>query len=69
MLVSPQSSRKLGHDELMRKTAVFDTLAQHNPEWVSLAWGAFKFFFIVSHGHPRAVSGDHLGTLLMYTRL
>ncbi|KAI1876814.1 uncharacterized protein JN550_000886 [Neoarthrinium moseri] len=24
---------------------VFDTLSQHYPEYVSLAWGAFKFFF------------------------
>ena len=27
--------------------AVLDTLAQHHPEYVSLAWGAVKFVFIV----------------------
>ena len=27
---------------------VLDVLAQHHPEYVSLAWGAFKFLFIVS---------------------
>ncbi|KAF5484808.1 hypothetical protein CGCS363_v014092 [Colletotrichum siamense] len=26
--------------------AVFDTFSQHHPEYVSLAWGAFKFLFI-----------------------
>jgi hypothetical protein len=24
-------------------------LSQHHPEYVSLAWGALKFLFIVSH--------------------
>lgn len=27
---------------------VLDVLSQHHPEYVSLAWGAFKFLFIVS---------------------
>lgn len=27
---------------------VFDVLAQHHPEYVSLAWGTMKFVFIVS---------------------
>ena len=27
---------------------VFDVLVQHHPEYVSLAWGTFKFVFIVS---------------------
>ena len=27
--------------------AVLDTLAQHHPEYVSLAWGAIKFIFMV----------------------
>ena len=27
--------------------AVLDTLAQHHPEYVSLAWGTVKFVFIV----------------------
>jgi hypothetical protein len=38
---------------------VFDVLAQHHPEYVSLAWGTFKLLFIVSkndsstrHYHP-----------------
>lgn len=26
---------------------VLDVLVQHHPEYVSLAWGAFKFLFIV----------------------
>ena len=28
---------------------VMDVLVQHHPEYVSLAWGAMKFFFVVSH--------------------
>ena len=28
--------------------AVLDTLAQHHPEYVSLAWGAIKFIFMVN---------------------
>jgi hypothetical protein len=28
--------------------AIMDTLSQHHPEYVSLAWGALKFLFIVS---------------------
>ena len=27
---------------------IFDVLVQHHPEYVSLAWGAFKFVFVVS---------------------
>lgn len=27
--------------------AVMDVLVQHHPEYVSLAWGAFKFLFLV----------------------
>ena len=27
---------------------IMDTLSQHHPEYVSLAWGALKFLFIVS---------------------
>lgn len=27
---------------------VLDVMAQHHPEYVALAWGAFKFVFIVS---------------------
>jgi len=26
---------------------IMDTLSQHHPEYVSLAWGAIKFLFIV----------------------
>jgi hypothetical protein len=33
---------------IMYYGAVLDTLAQHHPEYVSLAWGAFKLVFIVS---------------------
>ena len=36
--------------------AVLDTLAQHHPEYVSLAWGAVKFVFIVC---MRIVDGFH----------
>ncbi|EQB44440.1 hypothetical protein CGLO_16817 [Colletotrichum gloeosporioides Cg-14] len=31
--------------------AVFDTFSQHHPEYVSLAWGAFKFLFIAILNH------------------
>ncbi|CAI0648746.1 unnamed protein product [Colletotrichum noveboracense] len=31
---------------LMYYAAVLDTFSQHHPEYVSLAWGAFKFLFI-----------------------
>ncbi|TDZ26513.1 hypothetical protein Cob_v001431 [Colletotrichum orbiculare MAFF 240422] len=31
---------------VMYYAAVFDTFSQHHPEYVSLAWGAFKFLFI-----------------------
>lgn len=27
---------------------IFDVLVQHHPEYVSLAWGTFKFVFTVS---------------------
>lgn len=27
---------------------IFDVLVQHHPEYVSLAWGTFKFVFMVS---------------------
>jgi len=27
---------------------ILDVLVQHHPEYVSLAWGAFKFLFVVS---------------------
>jgi hypothetical protein len=33
---------------------VIDVLVQHHPEYVSLAWGAFKFMFMVSDGHLSA---------------
>ncbi|KAF5502570.1 ATPase family AAA domain-containing protein 3B [Colletotrichum aenigma] len=33
-------------NEAHYETAVFDTFSQHHPEYVSLAWGAFKFIFI-----------------------
>ena len=33
---------------LMYWSVIMDTLAQHHPEYVSLAWGAMKFLFIVS---------------------
>lgn len=28
---------------------ILDVLVQHHPEYVSLAWGALKFVFVVSH--------------------
>jgi hypothetical protein len=34
---------------LMYYSVIMDTLSQHHPEYVSLAWGAIKFVFIVSH--------------------
>jgi hypothetical protein len=33
---------------LMYYSIIMDTLSQHHPEYVSLAWGAIKFLFIVS---------------------
>jgi hypothetical protein len=35
-------------ERVMHYGAIMDTLSQHHPEYVSLAWGAMKFFFIVS---------------------
>jgi hypothetical protein len=35
-------------------STVLDMMVQHHPEYVSLAWGTFKFFFIVSSEAPRA---------------
>lgn len=32
---------------IMYYGAVMDTLSQHHPEFVSLAWGAVKFLFVV----------------------
>jgi hypothetical protein len=32
---------------------IFDVMAQHHPEYVSLAWGTFKLLFIVSIAIPR----------------
>jgi hypothetical protein len=29
--------------------SIMDTLSQHHPEYVSLAWGAMKFLFVVSN--------------------
>jgi hypothetical protein len=34
--------------------ALLDVLAQHHPEYVSLAWGAFKFLFIVGLKSPNS---------------
>lgn len=33
---------------LMYYSVIMDTLSQHHPEYVSLAWGAIKFLFIAS---------------------
>ncbi|KAI1333971.1 hypothetical protein F5Y15DRAFT_403337 [Xylariaceae sp. FL0016] len=35
---------------------IFDTLSQHYPEYTSLAWGAFKFFFIVMINHEELLA-------------
>ncbi|KAI4592676.1 hypothetical protein KJ359_010578 [Pestalotiopsis sp. 9143b] len=35
---------------------VFDSLSQHYPEYVSLAWGAFKFLFTVVINHEELLS-------------
>jgi hypothetical protein len=32
---------------LMYYGVIMDTLSQHHPEYVSLAWGAVKFLFVV----------------------
>lgn len=36
--------------------AIFDTFAQHHPEYVSLAWGALKFLFISVLNHEELLS-------------
>ncbi|KAK2613386.1 hypothetical protein N8I77_000304 [Diaporthe amygdali] len=36
--------------------AIFDTFAQHHPEYVSLAWGAMKFLFISVLNHEELLS-------------
>ena len=41
---------------LMHYAKVFDVLAQHHPEYVSLAWGAMKVLFIVSYS-PKGWTG------------
>ncbi|PQE06103.1 Nacht domain protein [Rutstroemia sp. NJR-2017a BBW] len=46
LLIQKFSSRVLHYAD------IFDTLAQHHPEYVSLVWGAIKFVFVgvVNHG-------------------
>jgi hypothetical protein len=34
---------------IMYYGVIMDTLSQHHPEYVSLAWGAVKFLFVVRH--------------------
>jgi hypothetical protein len=34
-------------NRLLYYSPVMDTIAQHHPEYVSLAWGAVKFLFVV----------------------
>lgn len=36
---------------LMYYSVIMDTLSQHHPEYVSLAWGAIKFVFIVGRSN------------------
>lgn len=40
----------------LESTAIFDTFAQHHPEYVSLAWGAMKFLFISVLNHEELLS-------------
>lgn len=35
-------------EKLLYYGNIFDTLAQHHPEYVALAWGTLKFLFVVS---------------------
>ncbi|KAL9046325.1 MAG: hypothetical protein Q9214_000813 [Letrouitia sp. 1 TL-2023] len=35
---------------------IFDVMAQHHPEYVSLAWGTFKFLFIAITNHAETAS-------------
>ena len=37
---------------------IFDVLVQHHPEYVSLAWGAMKFLFVVSTASDCVQSRD-----------
>jgi hypothetical protein len=42
---------------LMYYSVIMDTLSQHHPEYVSLAWGALKFLFIVCQPtYPQATN-------------
>lgn len=34
---------------IVHYSSILDVLVQHHPEYVSLAWGALKFVFVVSH--------------------
>lgn len=40
----------------LMSVAIFDTFAQHHPEYVSLAWGAMKFLFISVLNHEELLS-------------
>jgi hypothetical protein len=50
---SPQSKARKWLSSCSKRVmyygVIMDTLSQHHPEYVSLAWGALKFLFIVSH--------------------
>ncbi|KAH8747459.1 hypothetical protein F5883DRAFT_509694 [Diaporthe sp. PMI_573] len=43
-------------ERVMYYGAIFDTFAQHHPEYVSLAWGAMKFLFISVLNHEELLS-------------
>ncbi|OTA83143.1 hypothetical protein M434DRAFT_183714 [Hypoxylon sp. CO27-5] len=46
-------------------SSIMDTLIQHNPEWISLAWGAVKFMLMIPIEYQRIKENIamHLGIL------
>ncbi|KAK8121674.1 hypothetical protein PG984_010344 [Apiospora sp. TS-2023a] len=57
---------------------ILDVLVQHHPEYVSLAWGAFKFLFVAVQNHESVIAllakalsriGDSLPRVEFYTVL
>lgn len=45
-------------EKLVHYGNIFDVMVQHHPEYVSLAWGTFKFLFIVSTDSSNRPSPD-----------
>ncbi|KAF8859307.1 hypothetical protein BDZ45DRAFT_801813 [Acephala macrosclerotiorum] len=59
---------------IMYYGAVFDTLAQHHPEYVSLAWGTFKLIFVGVLNYEELIerfaeSLSHIADVVPWTEL